>query len=161
MRIHLLCVGKPRERLFVELHDRYAERIARLGIRYDTSWVPEVPSGGRFVDEHVREREAVALLVALGEGGAVVALDPTGGLIGSEELAARLERWSVPRVTFVIGGPLGLHDSVRRRADWIWSFSPLTFPHELVRGLLAEQIYRAITLQRGLPYHKRRSSTDA
>jgi 23S rRNA (pseudouridine1915-N3)-methyltransferase len=161
VRIHLLCVGKPRERLFVELHDRYAERLARLGIRYDTSWVPEVASGGRFVDEHVREREAIALLARAGESGALVALDPRGGLLSSEELATRLERWAVPGVTFVIGGPLGLHDSLLRRADWSWSFSPLTFPHELVRGLLAEQIYRAITLQRGLPYHKRRSADDA
>ena len=67
---------------------------------------------------------------------------------------ARLERWATPRLTLVVGGPLGLHRKLLERADGRWSLSPLTFPHELVRGLVAEQLYRALTILRRVPYHK-------
>lgn len=153
MRIRLLSVGKPSDRALQSLHERYAERIRKFGVDYVATWVPKTEPGGRFSDDHVREREAQALLQALGPRGTVIAMDPSGRLWTSVQVAERLERWVSP-VTFLVGGPLGHHPSVMARAQDAWSLSPLTFPHELVRLLLAEQIYRALTLLRRVPYHK-------
>ncbi len=154
MKIRLLTVGKPRDPAIDTLHERYADRIRRLGADYRADWVPDTPIGKQYSDAHVREREAAALRRALGPGERLVALDPSGRLVDTEKLARRLERWSTGAVTFAVGGPLGLEPAFRDSAEWTWSLSPLTFPHELVRVLVAEQVYRAMTLLRGIPYHK-------
>jgi 23S rRNA (pseudouridine1915-N3)-methyltransferase len=154
MRIRLLCVGKPRDRRMAALHDAYAERILRLGVGYASAWVPEVRADGHYSPDHVREREAAELLDALDARATLVALDRFGELLSSEELARRLESWATPRAEIVVGGPLGLHRAVLERAGQRWSLSPLTFPHELVRVLIAEQVYRALAIRRGLPYHR-------
>lgn len=154
MKLRLLVVGKPRQRELERLHERYAERIRRMGVAYDCGWVRETREGGRFSDDHVREREGLALLERFDGKGTLIALHPAGKLLDTEQLAGCLESWATPCATLLLGGPLGLHDTVLGRADVRWSLSPLTFPHELVRVLLAEQLYRALTLLRGLPYHK-------
>jgi 23S rRNA (pseudouridine1915-N3)-methyltransferase len=156
VRIHLLSVGKPRDREFGLLHDRYARRIGRMGVAYTTGWVPEVAPGGRYSDDHVREREARSLRDALeaAEPGTLIALDRKGRIRDSRQLVRLLERWATPRATFVIGGPLGLHPDFAAEAQARWSLSALTFPHELARVLVVEQLYRALTIQRGVPYHK-------
>jgi len=136
------------------LHDDYAERIRRLGVRYETAWVPEVRAGGRYSDDHVRERESRALLEARDGGSVLIALDRGGLAMTTEELASRIETWLTPRAEIVIGGPLGLHAILLKAADHRWSLSPLTYPHELARVIVAEQVYRALTLSRRLPYHK-------
>lgn len=154
MRLRLLCVGRPRDARFTALHDEYAERIRRFGVGWDARHVAEERPGGRFSDAHVREREARHLDEALEEGETVVALDSGGKELTSEELAARLTRWAAPRAVFVVGGPLGLDPNWRGRSGAIWSLSRLTFPHELVRVIVAEQVYRALCITRGIPYHK-------
>jgi len=156
MKLRLLLVGKPRDRQTALLHDAYALRIQRLGVGYETVWVPEVAAEGRFSKAHALEREAGSIVERLGAKGegASIALDRRGRLLDSRQLARKLERWAVPRATFILGGPLGLHDSVLERADALWSLSPLTFPHELARVVVSEQLYRALTILRGLPYHK-------
>ena len=154
MRIRLLSVGKPREPLSARIHDDYAERLSRLGMNYDTEWVPEVKPGGQYSEAHAIERDARALLERVEAKETVVALHEAGELFTSRELARRIESWATPRATLIVGGPVGLHKSVLERANHTWSLSPLTFPHELVRGLVAEQIYRAMTIRRGIPYHK-------
>lgn len=86
----------------------------------------------------------------------VVALDPAGNLCRSEALARRLTDWRVQRqsrIAFLIGGPFGLAPRVLSRADWRLSLSPMTFPHELARVTLLEQLYRAFTIVRGENYH--------
>lgn len=156
MKIRLLTVGKPRDREAVLLHDRYGERIRSLGVEYTVEWVAETRSGSRYSDDHAMEREALALLERLGSSarGATIALDRGGRLLDSAALARELGRWAAPRATFVIGGPLGLHRRLIEAAHHCWALGPLTFPHELARVLVAEQIYRALTIRRGLPYHK-------
>jgi 23S rRNA (pseudouridine1915-N3)-methyltransferase len=153
VKIRLLSVGRPRDPELVSLHDRYAERIRRFGVAYATKWVPEVRAGGSFSDEHVREREGRSLIDQLGRGRPI-ALDRSGTMLDSEGLAKRLEGWATPEATLIVGGPLGLHGDVLARSRERWSLSRLTFPHELVRVLVAEQLYRALTLQRRIPYHK-------
>ncbi len=154
MNLLLLSVGKPKDPAASALHDLYADRIRSFGVRYDARFVPEVRAAGRYTDEHVREREGAALLARRPGAGSLIALDRGGVLLGSEELARSLDRWCAPGATFVIGGPLGLHRSVLDAAQRVWSLSPLTFPHEIARALVAEQLYRAITILRGVPYHK-------
>jgi len=154
LKIRLLSVGKPRDPALISLHERYAERIERFGVRYESAWVPETRPGSRFSDEHVRERDAATLLARSAGGGTVVALDPAGRSLTSETLARTLEAWSTPALTLLVGGPLGLHASVLAAADARWSLSRLTFPHEIVRVLVAEQLYRALTILRNTPYHK-------
>ncbi len=86
--------------------------------------------------------------------GTVIALHPSGRMFTGEELVGRLERWATPVANLVVGGPLGLHRDLLERADSCWSLSPLTLPHELVRLIVVEQVYRALTVLRGLPYAK-------
>lgn len=147
-------MGKPRDPLATRLHDVYAARLEQLGVRYESLQVADVRPGGRFTTEHALEREAAALTERLDDKGTVVALDERGELLSSRALAEVVESWATPRLTLVVGGPSGLHRRVVERADRCWSLSPLTFPHELVRGLVLEQLYRALTIRRGMPYHK-------
>ncbi len=147
-------MGKPRDRELDALHTRYADRLKQLGVEYNLRIVPETRAGGRYSDDHVKEREAAALRDALEPRGQRVALDPRGKLLDSPGLAERLERWATPELSLILGGPLGLHETLRREADHCWSLSPLTFTHELARVLVAEQLYRAMTILRGIPYHK-------
>lgn len=154
MRVRIVAVGRPRDRALNSLYEDYAARARRLGLDWTTTAVRETPTGGSYSDEHVREREGRALLAARDERGTVVALDPGGRAWSSPEFARRLERWANPCVTMLIGGPGGLHPDVLAACDEAWSLSALTLPHELARVVMAEQLYRAMTLLRGLPYAK-------
>ena len=154
MKIRLVCVGRPKEPHLASLHDEYADRIRRFGVGWEARHVPEERPGGRYSDAHVREREARLLDEAIEPGETVVALDAGGAEWTSEELAGRLPRWAAPRLAFVVGGPLGLDPAWRDGTAARWSLSRLTFPHELVRVIVAEQVYRALCIARGIPYHK-------
>lgn len=154
MRILLLAVGKPRNALLGALHDEYAGRIRRLGVAYESRHVPEVRAGSKFSDAHVQERESEAIASCLERDDALVVLDPAGEALTSEGLARRIDRLGGRRIVFAIGGPLGHHASLRDRARAVVALSRLTFPHEWVRPLVAEQVYRALTQIRGIPYHK-------
>ena len=136
------------------MFDEYAERIRRFGIGLDARFVPEVRPGGRFSEAHVREREARNLRDALPERCSMIALSPDGRALTTAAFTQRLERWSQPLAAFVVGGPLGLDPDFQKTADAVMSLSPMTLPHELARVVLAEQIYRAVTILRGVPYHK-------
>lgn len=154
MRLRLLSVGRPRDAEASRLHDRYAERMRRLGLRYESLWVPEVQPSGKYSDDHVREREAGHLRERLDRPGKVIALDRRGTMLDSESLSRRLPGWASPQGTLLLGGPLGLHPTLLDEVDERWSLSALTLPHELARVVVAEQVYRALTLIRGVPYHK-------
>jgi 23S rRNA (pseudouridine1915-N3)-methyltransferase len=103
-----------------------------------------------------KSREADALIAALDPREYVILLDEGGRLHTTTAVAGRLEHWQTlgKTLAFVIGGPDGMDERLRQRADERWSLSPLTFPHPLVRVLLAEQLYRACSLNAGHPYHR-------
>jgi 23S rRNA (pseudouridine1915-N3)-methyltransferase len=136
------------------MFDDYAERIRKFGVTFTARSVPDVKPGGRYADAHVREREARSLVDALPERGCVIALTPEGRSLDTKAFTRKLESWSRPLAVFVLGGPLGLDPPLIARADATLSLSAMTLPHELARVVLAEQIYRAVTLLRGVPYHK-------
>ena len=156
MQISLLTIGRPRNACFREAAADYAHRIARYATLEQTALREERATGGMPAKEIVR-REGERILKAVPGGAFVIALDPAGQACTSEALAERISELGMQRrnrVAFLVGGAFGLAPEVIRRADWRLSLSPMTFPHELVRVILLEQVYRAFTILRGESYHK-------
>lgn len=152
MRIHLIAVGRAKRGPEKDLFDTYSGRI-----RWPFQ-LHEVEEKRPLSGDELKVREAELLLGALPEGAVLVALDERGKPLGSEQLAGKIEGWrdgGAGDLAFMIGGADGLHDSIRKRADLILNFGALTWPHMLVRGMLAEQVYRAQQILAGHPYHRR------
>ena len=152
MKIRLVMVGRT-ERGFVEEGIRhYRERVSR-------TWGVEeaiIAATGKGDPAHQQRTEGERLLAALKPGEKVIALDELGRTLGSTAFAKQLGAWQdqgARQVAFLIGGGYGLSDAVRERADLILSLSAMTFPHQLVRILLMEQIYRANSILHGSGYH--------
>ncbi|MBW5448732.1 23S rRNA (pseudouridine(1915)-N(3))-methyltransferase RlmH [Cohnella sp. CFH 77786] len=159
MQIQVVCVGKLKEKYWTEGVAEYAKRLgayARLDIReLPDEKTPDSMSPAE--EDQVRVREGERILAALRPDAHVVALAIDGETWSSEQLAAHLEKQAVyggGSVAFVIGGSLGLSPAVLSRSDKRLSFGRMTYPHQLMRVLLLEQIYRAFKINRGEPYHK-------
>ncbi len=154
MRLRLIWVGKTRDEHLRELIDGYLKRIER----FNKCDVIQVREGTRGANERqVLASEERSLLEAVEVDCRLVLLDVEGEGWSSQELAKFVEDWQVRGshdLAFLIGGHFGVSDAVKKRADRIWSLSRLTFTHEMARLLLVEQLYRAFTILRGLPYQK-------
>ncbi len=150
MRIRIVSIGTRGPRWVQDGYAEYARRLPRQCRLELVEVAAERGEGAR------KAREGRRLLEKIGRGDLVVALDPTGSLWTSEQLAARLERWMQEgrNLTLLIGGADGLAPDCLQRAAVRWSLSPLTFPHLLVRVLVAEQLYRAYSWLRNHPYHR-------
>jgi len=156
MDILLVCVGRCRQAFHRDASEEYARRIGRYA-SFELREVREHSSGQSPAAKEIVRREGERLLRALPDRATVVALDRGGVAIGSEELARWLSDAGLQgksRMAFVIGGPYGLSPDVVARSDRRLSLSRMTFPHELARVVLLEQIYRAFTIVRREPYHK-------
>jgi len=159
LNLRIVAVGKIKERF---LQQGIAEYSKRLGpyCRLEIVELKEEPFKEPLSDKErlqVVAREGERILGQLGNRSFVFALDPRGRALSSEELAEHISKLALDgtsQVEFVIGGPLGLSSAVRERADFVLSFSKFTFPHQLMRLILAEQLYRAMTIIRGEQYHK-------
>jgi 23S rRNA (pseudouridine1915-N3)-methyltransferase len=147
--MHLIAIGRMRGGPEAELFERYA---TRLRPRLTLTELPEA----RGAPVEIKRREAEALLGALPRGAFAVALDHGGAALSSEALAARLEQWLAAGQNpyFLIGGAEGLDAAVLHRSDFALSLGPMTWPHFLVRGMLAEQLYRGQSIASGHPYHR-------
>ena len=153
MRLRLVWVGKTRNEHLRGLAEDYLKRLGRFA----RCEVVEVREGAARGERACLEEEGKRITGALASDALTVLLDVGGRPVSSEELAAQLGEWevrSVREVTFVVGGHLGVADGVRRRADLRWSLSRMTLTHEMARVVLAEQLYRAYTILRGVPYQK-------
>ncbi|GBQ29165.1 23S rRNA (pseudouridine(1915)-N(3))-methyltransferase RlmH [Gluconacetobacter azotocaptans] len=147
--MRLIAVGRMKDGVERDLFRRYADRLTP---RLDMVEVPE----GRGAAAEIKRREGQSLLAALPDRAFVVAMDEGGRSHGSLAFAQHVERWlglSRP-LCFLIGGAEGLDGPVLTRADDTLSLGPMTWPHMLVRGLLAEQLYRARAIATGHPYHR-------
>lgn len=116
----------------------------------------ELPHG-KGEGKTLKKAEADNLLRKIPEASCVIALDERGKNVSTTAFAGKLGKWKdegVRDLVVIIGGADGLDEEVRNRADWVWSLSSLTFPHLLVRVILAEQLYRAATILAGHPYHR-------
>lgn len=158
MRIVIAAVGRMKQGPERELVARYLDRARASGkplalTHFD---VVELPESRATLADTRKEDEAKAIVAALPEA-VLVTLDEHGQTMPSPTLASRIARWrddGRSAIGFVIGGADGIAPSLRQRADLVLSFSPLTWPHQLVRIMLAEQLYRTTTILSGHPYHR-------
>ncbi|TLY49779.1 MAG: 23S rRNA (pseudouridine(1915)-N(3))-methyltransferase RlmH [Gammaproteobacteria bacterium] len=155
MRAHLIAVGERMPAWVTEGYNEYAKRLIRdLPLQ-----LVEISTKlrGRTNDiERVIADEGALMCAAIPKGAQVVALDGRGKAYGSEQLAQQLERWRMHGgdLAFLIGGPEGLAPAAIERAEQRWSLGPATLPHPLVRIIVAEQLYRAMSLLNNHPYHR-------
>lgn len=150
MPIRIITIGKKHESWITEGVERYQKRLRKP---YDTEWIL-LPHSAKQGQE-ARQDESEVILSRLGDRDFVVLLDETGTMYDSSTLASHMEsvlsRGAV--LTFVIGGAYGVNDELKQRAHIVWSLSSLVFPHQLVRLILTEQIYRAQEINNNGPYH--------
>ncbi|MCG0277376.1 MAG: 23S rRNA (pseudouridine(1915)-N(3))-methyltransferase RlmH [Thermanaeromonas sp.] len=158
MEVYLIAVGKVREKFIAAGIEEYSRRLKpylKLKIREALEEkIPHHPSPGQV--ERILAKEGRSILELLPPSSYVVAMDKEGEMLSSEELAKWLEDLAFrghSQIAFIIGGTLGLSPEVLARSHFRLSFSRLTFPHQLMRVLLLEQLYRACKIQRGEPYH--------
>lgn len=159
MKISIACVGKVKEKFYRDAIAEYEKRLSKYCrlefLEVSDEKTPE--EAGAALEEQIKEKEARRLLEKIREDAFVCTLEISGRRLSSENFARWMEGLAVKgasHIIFVIGGSLGLHDSVRKRADMALSFSDMTFPHQLMRVILTEQIYRAFRIISNQPYHK-------
>ena len=158
MNINIVVVGSIKEKFYRDAIEEYAKRLSRYAKLSITEVKDEKTPASASVSEEdkIKQIEAERILSKL-NNSYVVVLAIDGKKYTSESFAKRMENYDIlskGNLTFVIGGSLGLHESVLKRADERLSFSDMTFPHQLMRVILLEQIYRAYRIRNNEPYHK-------
>ena len=159
MKIKIVTVGKLKEKYLKDGIAEYSKRISRFAtvemVELADEKTPDRASDSE--NEKILDLEGNRILSKIGDREFVVVLAIEGKTLSSEEFSKQLEQASIngsSTLTFVIGGSLGLSKEVKKRANLSVSFGRLTLPHQLMRLVLIEQIYRAFTIQQGSPYHK-------
>lgn len=159
MKITIIAVGKVKEKFFTGAIEEYSKRLSRYCkleiIELADEKTPDGASAA--LEAQIKEKEGDRILAAIKEGAYVIALAIEGRQLDSEELSRKIEQLGVQgnsHLVFIIGGSLGLHEKVLKCADFLLSFSKMTFPHQLMRVILLEQIYRGYRIMMGEPYHK-------
>lgn len=159
MNIKIICIGKLKEKYWVDAVTEYSKRLTP----YCSLEIAELKesrlkqNAGPAEEEDVKVNEGREILDKVAPTDYVITLEIKGKRLSSEQLAdkmADLALSSRSDIDFIIGGSLGLSQEVSRRADYKLSFSDMTFPHQMMRVILLEQIYRSFKIQRGEPYHK-------
>ncbi|MCR5829474.1 MAG: 23S rRNA (pseudouridine(1915)-N(3))-methyltransferase RlmH [Lachnospiraceae bacterium] len=159
MHIKILTVGKIKENFYVKAIEEYSKRLSKY-CRLEIAEVDDEPASGSEstrMEDIVKAAEGGRLLRHIGVDSYVIALAIEGKKMDSVKFSKKIEELGVTGksdVTFVIGGSLGLDKEILKRADMLLSFSDMTFPHQLMRVILLEQIYRAFRIMRNEPYHK-------
>ena len=159
MKIKVVTVGKLKEKYLKDGIAEYSKRISRFAklemIELADEKTPDKASESE--NQKILEIEGQRILSKVGDRDFVIVLAIEGKTLSSEEFSKQLEEASIKgfsTLTFIIGGSLGLAQDVKKRANFSVSFGRLTLPHQLMRLVLVEQIYRAFTIQQGSPYHK-------
>lgn len=159
LHIRLICVGKLKEKFYIEASKEYLSRLSgycKVEVEeIAEARLPERPSEAEIAG--ALKAEGDAIFEKLLKGAAVIALCIEGTLTDSAGLSERLARFAsegISRLCFIIGGSYGLHPSVKEKAGFCLSMSPMTFPHHLARVMLLEQLYRSFKILEGGKYHK-------
>lgn len=159
MKLTLLTVGKIKEPYLKDAISEYSKRLSKYCkleiVEVADEKTPE--KAGPALEEGIRQKEGQRLMKHIRDDMFVITLEIRGNMLTSEELAEKISRLGLEgtsSIAFVIGGSIGLSKEVRQRADYKLSFSKMTFPHQLMRVILLEQIYRSFKIQRGETYHK-------
>lgn len=159
MKIEIVCVGKLKEKYLVQAIDEYSKRLSRYCKLNIIELADEkTPDNASEKEElQIKDKEGDKILAQIKDTAYVITLDLGGKMVTSESFAKMLANCGVQgnsHIVFVIGGSLGLSDKVLKRANDSLSFSKMTFPHQLFRVMLVEQIYRGYRINNGEPYHK-------
>ena len=159
MKITLITVGKIKEKYFTMAIDEYSKRLSRY-CKLDITELADEKTpdhSSETVNRQIKEKEGDRILSSIKDDAYVIALAIEGDMLDSVQLSKKIEKLGVDgvsNITFVIGGSLGLDERVLKRADYKLSFSKMTFPHQLMRVVLLEQVYRAYRISNNEPYHK-------
>ena len=159
MKISVLCVGKVKEKFYRDAIEEFVKRLSRY-CKLEIIEVADEKTEEQSTENEIRlvkAKEGERLLKNIKEDAYVIALCIDGKQLDSEELSEKIEKLGIQgnsHICFIIGGSLGLADAVVKRADLKLSFSKMTFPHQLMRVILLEQIYRAYRIINHEPYHK-------
>lgn len=159
MKITVVCVGKIKEKYLTMAIDEYSKRLSRYCKLEIIELADEkTPDNASAAEElQIKKREGERILKNIKDSAYVIALAIEGKMLSSEELAEKMEELGVKgesHLVFVIGGSLGLDSDVLNRANYKLSFSKMTFPHQVMRMILLEQVYRGYRINCGEPYHK-------
>lgn len=159
MKITCVVVGKIKEKYFMDAIKEYSKRLGRYCKLEILELADEkTPDGASEAEEQaIREKEGERILKTLKDDAYVIALAIEGKMLDSVELSRKIESLGISgtsHIAFVIGGSLGLAPAVMKRADYALSFSRMTFPHQLMRVVLLEQLYRSYRIMKNEPYHK-------
>lgn len=158
MNINIICAGKIKEKYFTAAIAEYSKRMSRFAkfniIELADEKIPD--NASEKEEEAIKDKEGKAMLSKIKDSDYVIAMCIEGQQLDSVELSQRIERiaMSASSIVFVIGGSLGLSDEVKKRAQLRLSFGRITLPHQLMRVVLCEQIYRAFKISRNETYHK-------
>ena len=159
MKITLITVGKIKEKYLKDAIAEYSKRLSRYCkleiIEVADEKTPDQAS--ETVEENIRNKEGERILKHIRDDMYVITLEIGGKMLSSEELAQKIETLGIQgesSIAFVIGGSIGLGKEVLKRSDFALSFSKMTFPHQLMRVILLEQVYRSYRIINGEPYHK-------
>ena len=155
MRIQLLAIGNRMPGWVNRGYEEYAHRLTQ-DCQLQLKEIPAGKRGKSANTQRIIEQEGEQLLQAVPKGNRIVTLDVKGRSWSTEQLSEQLGQWMQDGrdVSLLVGGPEGLSEQCRQKADQSWSLSPLTFPHPLVRIVVAEQLYRAWSILRNHPYHR-------
>lgn len=159
MKITIVCVGKIKENFYRQAIDEYAKRLSKY-CKFDIIEVTDEKTpdkASELQENQIKEKEADRILEKIKDDSYVFTLEIKGKRFTSEGFADCIQKvalYGKSNLVFVIGGSLGLHEKVLKRSDQAISFSDMTFPHQLMRVILTEQIYRAYRIINGEPYHK-------
>ena len=159
MKITIITVGKIKEKYLKDAIAEYSKRLTKY-CKLDIVEVADEKTpdnASEIVEEAIRDKEAERIMKHIKDDMYVITLEIGGKMLTSEELSAKIERLGIQGksdVAFVIGGSIGLGKAVLKRSDYALSFSKMTFPHQLMRVILLEQIYRSYRIMKGEPYHK-------
>ena len=159
MKITLITVGKIKEKYLKDAIADYSKRLSRYCILEIVEvGVEKTPDNASdTVEDAIRDKEGERILKYIKEDAYVITLEIAGKMLTSEEMAEKIEKLGVQgtsHIIFIIGGSIGLGREILKRSDYALSFSKMTFPHQLMRVILLEQIYRSYRIMNHEPYHK-------
>jgi 23S rRNA (pseudouridine1915-N3)-methyltransferase len=154
-KISVITLGKFKEPAYKELESEFLKRLSPFA-KVRIVELPEVGHGKNADINRIKEKEAEKIVKALPDDAVVILMDEKGTIRNSKDFSIFLQRIGSlnKEIVFVIGSGVGLHSSLKEYSNYSVSLSPLTFPHNMARVILEEQIYRAITIQNGKEYHK-------
>lgn len=159
MKITLISVGKLKEKYLKQGIQEYMKRLSAYAkvdiVEVADEKAPENMSEAEMLE--VKRKEGERILSHISQDTYVITLEINGKMLSSEQLAAKMDElatYGKSKIAFVIGGSLGISEEVQKRSDLALSFSKMTFPHQVMRLILLEQVYRAYRINRGEPYHK-------